>query len=133
MGGALRRRNPRRCTVLNRPMPKIWKLVCTSGATLLALAAGAAPASARILEVGQFGPAATPSCPSPCIAISRTTGYQATVGGRKPIARARADGRIVAWTISLGTPTAEQKRYFDRGWGGRSSAGITVLNYGRRL
>ena len=46
-----------------------------------------------------------PSCPSnPCQAVSRTTGYQAKVGTHRGLMGAPADGKIVAWTITLGSP-----------------------------
>ncbi|MEA2310486.1 MAG: hypothetical protein QOE28_454, partial [Solirubrobacteraceae bacterium] len=63
-------------------MPRL-KLTRPSAALACALAMGlatAAPAVARIVEVGQAPTEATPSCPgNPCLAVSRTTGYQAKV------------------------------------------------------
>jgi Tfp pilus assembly PilM family ATPase len=44
-----------------------------------------------------------------------------------------ADGKIVAWTIALGKPTAEQVAFFDRSLGGPASARLTVLRQGRTL
>jgi hypothetical protein len=45
-------------------------------------------------------------------------------------------GRIVAWTISLGTPDEQQTAFFEENLGGPARAGITVLrtderNFGR--
>jgi hypothetical protein len=100
-----------------------------------ALAAGfAAPASARIVEIGQTAQQNAPSCPTnPCQAVSRTTGYQAKVGVQRGLMKAPANGQIVAWSITLGKPGPRQIRYFDENYGGASRAGITVLKPGTRL
>ena len=106
--------------------------------TVLWLAAGAvllcpAPASARIIEIGLTEQPATPSCPSnPCLAVSRTTGYQAKVVDSRAVYRVPADGKIVAWSIGLGRPTEEQVRFFESSFG-ESSARITILRPGNRL
>src|SRR5580693_2035675 len=70
-----------------------------------------AAAPATLSEVGVIAattPVTAPSCPaSPCLAVSRTTGFQARVAAsRNPLSVPR-DGTIVAWTISLGKPTAK--------------------------
>ena len=112
------------------PIVKPLALVATAVAVLVA---GASPASARVVEVGAVDAQATPSCPSPCIAISRTTGYQAKVGPTRGLFTVPENGRIVAWTIALGKPGAQQKRFFDSGFGGRSRARITVIRPGNKL
>jgi hypothetical protein len=99
----------------------------------LAVLATAVPAQARIIEVGKTATAAVPTCPSsPCLAVSRTTGYQVKVGAKRGAYTVPKNGRIVAWTISLGNPTAKQIAFFDKGYG-KASAGITVLRQGKRL
>jgi hypothetical protein len=97
----------------------------------LALPAGA---SAEIIEVGKLDPPATPSCPSkPCLAVSRTTGYQAKVGATRGLMTIPKAGRIVAWTISLGKPGKKQIAFFDEKLGGESQAQLTILNPRRKL
>jgi hypothetical protein len=100
----------------------------------LALLASAAPAQAKIIEIGKTADAqGTPTCPaSPCLAVSRTTGYQVKVGAKRALYTVPADGRLVAWSISLGKPNTKQIAFFDKGYG-QSSAGITVLRPGKRL
>jgi hypothetical protein len=100
----------------------------------LALLAGAVPAQAKIIEIGKADdPQALPTCPSsPCLAVSRTTGYQVKVGAKRGMFTVPADGRIVAWSIALGNPNAKQIDFFDKGYGA-ASAGITVLRPGKRL
>lgn len=99
---------------------------------VLAVLVCAAPASARIVEIGGT-PEATPTCPSsPCLAVSRTTGYQAKVIDSRAKYIVPADGRIVAWTIGLGNPDKRQIDFFDSNFG-EASAGLTILRRGKRL
>ena len=94
----------------------------------------AAPASARVLELGGADTMPAPSCPGdPCQAVSRTTGYQAKAGDDANLFRARANGRVVAWSIRLGEPTDAQREFFEERLGGAASAGITVIRPGPRL
>jgi hypothetical protein len=105
--------------------------------TLTALAAcfgGAlavpAAASAQVIEIGS-AIAATPSCPNrPCLAVSRTTGYQAGVAAKGGLWNVPADGRIVAWTIRLGKPGPKQTAFFNDRLGGPATAQITILKTG---
>jgi hypothetical protein len=107
----------------------------TKLAIALAGAALAAPAAAsgEVVEVGKTLTAATPSCPKACLALSRTTGYQTQVGGVKALTRIPADGRIVAWTISLGKPGTKQIAGLNARLGGPSQAQITILRTGERF
>ena len=108
------------------------RLIAAAGALLAALAC-AAPASARIIEVGATAAQATPTCPSsPCRAVTRTTGYQPKVGDSRAAYVVPRNGRIVAWTISLGSPDARQIEFFQDSYG-EASAQLTILRRGRRL
>jgi len=101
---------------------------------LLGALALAPVADAQITEVGPTGTAATgtPSCPTNCIAVTRTTGYQQSVDGKVGAFRVPADGRIVAWTVTLGTPGKKQVKFFDDNYGGEAQAGIAVLKMGKK-
>ena len=93
-----------------------------------------APASARIIEVGKLAQDNAPSCPStPCQAVSKTTGYQAKVGATRALFTVPADGKIVAWTITLGKPGPTQIKFFNENYGGAARAGISVLKPGSKL
>ena len=84
-------------------------------AASVALVCAAAPsaASARIVEVGQAPTEAVPTCPaSPCLAVSRTTGYQAKVVDSRAHYVIPANGRIVAFSIRLGAPNKRQIKFF---------------------
>jgi hypothetical protein len=105
-------------------------LIAISGA-ITALLALPALAPATLSEVGVIGattPATVPSCPgSPCLAVSQTTGFQVKVGSSTNLLAAPRGGTIVAWTITLGKPSASQIKYFNSNEGGPSSAAIAVL------
>jgi len=105
----------------------------------------ASPAMATITEIGPTGDAApgTPACPDDCIAVTRTTGYQQATSAAKDVFVIPKDGRIVAWTISLGNPSTKatkdpetgkkgksQVQFFTDNYGGEASAGIAVLTTG---
>jgi hypothetical protein len=79
-------------------------------------------------------PLGLPQCPgSPCLAVSKTTGYQVKVGSDDSLFSVPQAGSIVAWSITLGSPTSAQTTYFDGLEGGPASAGIAVLKPGKRL
>src|ERR1039458_9499655 len=104
-------------------------VVLASLALVLVLPAGS---QATLTEVGVIppttNPETVPSCPgSPCLAVSRTTGFQVKVGtAHNPLAAPRA-GTVVAWSIDLGKPNATQIKFFNANEGGPSTAGIAVL------
>jgi hypothetical protein len=107
-------------------------LTVTAAFTALALLPAAA--GAKIIEVGATPTQAVPACPAaPCLAVSRTTGYQAKVGTHRGLMTVPANGRIVAWTIGLSKPNAAQVKFFTQELGGPAQAGLTVLKAGAHL
>jgi hypothetical protein len=120
--------------VFNAGMRLSHKGALTVLAAVALATLAAAPSGAKIIEIGSATAPGAPSCPSnPCQAVSRTTGYQAKVGAKRQVMTAPADGKIVAWTISLGSPGKAQINYFNDNYGGAATAGISVLRPGRRL
>jgi hypothetical protein len=107
---------------------------CAIGFLIALLWPAAAPAT--LSEVGVIPvttPATVPSCPSsPCLAVSRTTGFQVKVGKVNGVLVAPRGGTIVAWTIMLGKPNATQIKFFDTNEGGVAEAGIAVLRAQRK-
>ena len=104
-------------------------------AACVAFACAAAPtaASAKIVEVGQAPTEAVPTCPaSPCLAVSRTTGYQAKVVDSRAHYVIPANGRIVAFSIRLGAPNKRQIKFFEDNFG-KASAGLAIIRRGERL
>ena len=64
-----------------RRQRRLWPAAALAAIGALALPSAA---SAEIIEIGDLGTEVTPSCPStPCLAVNRTTGYQAKVGTRR--------------------------------------------------
>jgi hypothetical protein len=110
-----------------------FKYATYAAVACVALALPAA-ASAKLTEIGNVQPAATPACPAkPCYALTRTTGYQAKIGTKRGTHVIPRDGRIVAWSITLGKPGKKQIKFFDDNLGGTSTAQITVLRPGAKL
>jgi hypothetical protein len=102
-----------------------------STTTLIALFV-AAPAFAGVSEVGDFAdaPFPTASCPTDCNAIAKVTGYQTRVTTHNDPMMLHHSGKIVAFTIKLGKPDADQTTFFQRLFGQRSQARVSVLRRG---
>jgi hypothetical protein len=119
-------------------MRRTSTIALASAAALALVLPAVAPAT--LAEVGVIGattPVTAPSCPggpatatapeTKCLAVSRTTGFQVKVGSERNLESAPRAGTIVAWTISLGNPTATQIKFFNENEGGPSEAGIAIL------
>jgi hypothetical protein len=109
-------------------MRRISTLFLASLLLALLLPAGAPATLSEVGVIPATTPETVPSCPgSPCLAVSRTTGFQVKVAtAHNPLGAPRA-GTIVAWTIMLGKPDATQIKFFNANEGGVSEAGIAVL------
>jgi hypothetical protein len=109
-------------------MKRTYAAILASVALILVLPA---VAPATITEVGVIGtttPATVPSCPaSPCLAVSRTTGFQIKVAKNTTLMDAPKAGSVVAWTITLGKPSSTQVKFFNANEGGAAEAGIAIL------
>src|SRR5918997_1064283 len=102
-------------------------------ATSIVLAALAAPgaASAKIVELGKSIPRAQVSCPMNCQAVGRVTGYQGRGGTVRNPYRIPRKGKIVAFTVRLGSPTAAQRTFFEGLYPGEPALRLSVLRPGR--
>src|SRR4051794_12967906 len=94
-----------------------------------------AAASARVVELGGVADAAALNCPgtteSPCVAAVRMTGYQGRAsGGPKNPYYIRRDGNLIAFTVRLSKPTAEETKFFADNYGTPATARISVLRRG---
>lgn len=82
----------------------------------------------------RFGTAATPGAPScpglPCQALTRTTGFQAAIGGSHNAMVVGQAGRVVSWTITLSKPNADEVSFFDQLTGGPPQAALVTLRQG---
>jgi hypothetical protein len=109
-------------------MRRISTAICASFALALVLPATSPATLSEVGVIGATSPATVPSCPgTPCLAVSRTTGFQARVGSANKLMRVPRDGTIVAWTIVLGKPNATQIKFFNANEGGAAEAGIAIL------
>jgi hypothetical protein len=99
-----------------------------ASAAVLALPVGSGATLAEVGVLPATTPPTAPSCPTtPCLAVSRTTGFQVKVGAAHNFFAVPRSGTIVAWTITLGKPSASQIKFFDTNEGGAPEAGIAVL------
>src|SRR5437764_11936541 len=109
-------------------MPMMKRTLVTIATLLLAALLGPAAATAELSEIGNPTVQGKPSCPTnPCLAVSRTTGFQVQGGRVKNPYLVPRRGTIVAFTVALGKPSARQISFFNTNLGGPASARITVL------
>jgi hypothetical protein len=109
-------------------MKRISLALIATAAFALALPAIAPATITEVGVIGETTPATAPSCPgTPCLAVSRTTGFQVKVATDNNLLGAPRAGTIVAWTINLGNPNATQIKFFNANEGGPSEAGIAIL------
>jgi hypothetical protein len=84
-------------------------------------------AQAKIVELGGKIPVGKVSCPDNCQAVGRVTGYQgrgATVA--KPFVTPHT-GKIIAFTVRLGSPDANQQQFFNDLYGGPPKVQLSIL------
>jgi hypothetical protein len=105
------------------------KFAITVCACAFALGA-AAPAVAEVQELGisAAAPLVDPSCPAnPCYSIGRVTGYPVQIGTLKNPMLLTGSGKIVAFTVKLGAPTADQITFFNSQFGTPPQVRLTIL------
>jgi hypothetical protein len=110
--------------------------VALFAATLAAaLGTGSADAAPKVVVLGAAAPA-TPSCPTNCQAIGKTTGFQTSITGARSPFVVPFRGRIVAWSIKTGAPSTRPNPnnnnqsdydFFTKTFGGPPMARISVL------
>jgi hypothetical protein len=95
---------------------------------------GASGTSGLTGATGSTNTSPIPQCPGlPCTAITETTGFQVKVNTDKSVTTIPASGSLVAWTVTLGDPSALDVQYFDGVAGGAAEAAISVLKSGKHL
>jgi hypothetical protein len=95
---------------------------------LFLLAAGSASASS-VREIGEYDDVPLPQagCPLNCQAVGHVTGYQVQIGSHKNPYVITRTGKIVAFTIRLGKPDAQQTQFFANLFGSPPQARLTLL------
>jgi hypothetical protein len=100
-----------------------------------ALGTGRAGAAPKVIVLGAAAPA-TPSCPTNCQAVGKTTGFQTNITGSKSPFVVTVKGEVVAWSIKLGAPSDKPNPnnnnqsdldFFNKTFGGTPKAKIAVL------
>ena len=113
-------------------MKRFALLTTVLAAAGLPLAPGA---SARMIELGSQADDAPLNCPGTaevqCVAAVKMTGYQGRAsGGPKNPFYIRRDGHLIAFTVRLAKPTAEEIKFFAYRYGSPSTARGSVLRRG---
>jgi hypothetical protein len=119
--------------ILDRPLVfngGMRRALRAAGAAFLLALVASSPAQAKVYELGlsEGKKLGKPSCPdNPCLAVTRTTGFQVGAANARNLFVAPEAGRVVAFTLSLGQPSATQIDFFNRQGGGTSRARIAIL------
>ena len=126
-------RTIRRRDVFSAHMKRMLVAITGVCGLLLALPSLAPATLSEVGVIGTTTPVTEPSCPaSPCLAVSRTTGFQVKVGSSNNLVTVPREGTIVAWTITLGKPNASQIKFFNTNEGGAATAAIAILEAQRK-
>jgi len=91
------------------------------------LGAAASTASARLIELGATDDNATVSCPDNCFVVTRTTAMQVRSGTVRYPTTVPQRGRIVAFSLDLGSLNDRQIHFFNSTYGGTSRVQLAVL------
>jgi hypothetical protein len=109
------------------------RTVLSLGLAVTALAAVPAGASAaKVTEVGAVTDGKAPRCPDACSVVTRTTALPTSVDGNRNVYVVPSDGRLVAWSITTGTPSDTDRSALEKQLG-RASAGLVVLRRGKSV
>jgi len=91
------------------------------------LGAAASTASAKTYELGASTDGASVSCPDNCFVVTRTTALQVRTGTLRYPTTVPKSGRIVAFTLQLGSLSDRQIHFFNSTYGGTSRVQLAVL------
>jgi hypothetical protein len=91
------------------------------------LGAAASTASAKMYELGASNDGTSVSCPTNCFVVTRTTAMQVETGMVRYPTTVPRDGRIVAFTLELGSLSDRQIHFFNSTYGGTSRVQLAVL------
>jgi hypothetical protein len=91
------------------------------------LGGAASTASAKMYELGATDDASRVSCPDRCFVVTHTTALQVRTGTVRYPTTAPASGRVVAFTLELGSLTDKQIHRLNATYGGTSRVQLAVL------
>ncbi len=101
-----------------------------TASALAAVPAGAGAAS--ISEIATVDDGRAPRCPEACSVITRTTAMPVSTNGDRNVYAVPGAGTIVAWSMTLGAPSAADRKALERQLG-RARAQLTVLRRGKSV
>jgi hypothetical protein len=96
-------------------------------ATFAAALCAAPSAHAVVREIGVPEPFPLAGCPDDCQAVGQVSGFQQRIGTSTHPFRSNRQGHVVAFTIRLGQPNADQMQFFQNFFGGPPSARLSIL------
>lgn len=109
------------------------RLVASLGlAAAAAVALPGAASAATISEVGTVTDGKPPRCPESCSVVTRTTALPTSVNGDRNVYTVPSNGRIVAWSITLGAPSADDRKALEKQLQ-RASAQLVVIRRGKSV
>jgi len=110
------------------------RLISSLGTAVVvsALVPAVAAAKPAVSEVGDVQDGKAPRCPDACSVVTRTTGMPTSVAGNRSVYQVPANGRIVAWTVTLGAPTEKDQAALQKQLG-RAKAQLVVLRRGKSV
>lgn len=124
----------------DRKRPRVV-LVALAAAVLAGVVAVAAFGASAVL-IGKTKRTPNPNCPAAdvpnptlaqsCQVTGQVTGFQRSVDGKKSLFKAKADGKIVAWSVDLSRPNQDERAVFEEfggsdRYGNGPTAGLAIL------
>jgi hypothetical protein len=112
--------------VFNAPVRPFAAIVFAC-ATLACCAGAAQASSTRELGYPSASPFPQADCPDNCQAVAQVSGMQVVLGSVRNPFRVTKPGYVVAWTIRLGQPNADQVNFFKTTFGTVPEARLSVF------
>lgn len=100
--------------------------------SLSALLLPAAAMAASTTEIGTVDDGRPPRCPEACSVITRTSALPTSTNGNRTVYTVPTKGTIVGWSITLGTPAADDRKALEKQLG-RARAQLVVLRRGKSV
>jgi hypothetical protein len=102
------------------------------GALSVLAASPAVAGAVSVSEIGTVSDGRAPRCPESCSVITRTTAMPTSTNGDRNVYAAPGNGTIVAWSLTLGAPSADDRKALEKQLG-RSRAQLTVIRRGKSV
>ena len=107
-------------------MRRFTAIALACAAVACALWAPTAGASVREIGLPKDFPFPPADCPQDCQALAQVTGFQVQLGKHHNPFRLTKSGWIVAFTVRLAQPTADQISFFKTSYGAHPTARVAI-------